>query len=659
MQTTDAVRYLAEHPGVTPSEAAEALGISVRTLRSHVKQANDDLAGVVSIDLVRNRGYSVEIQDRGALDAYLTGAEEQQRDGIPQTREERVAYLLNDLLSRSTWITLDELSEMLFASRSVLTGDLKQVEHTLEAYGLSLARRPHYGVRVEGSELARRLCLAASMMHGEFKEAVAKRDACDEDDAALSEFPDQRHLLQVIADTVDSAITGHDFHINAVAYQNLLVHIAVALARIRSGHYMPAETEHVEKIKASREWPVAQDIASKIGAAAGVELPQEEVAYLAIHLAGKQTLWPHSDGEDNLIISDEVWDVVGEMLDRIWQVFHIDFRADLELRMNLARHIVPLAVRLQYHLQVDNPILADIKTRYLLAWSLAVEADEVLRAHYGATPSEEETGYVALAFALALERQKTAPVKKSILVVCATGAGSARLLEYRCRREFGEYVDKIVTCDVMHLDQMDLTGIDYVFTTVPLGRALPVPVREVAYFFDDAEIAGMRELLRHGVPAGLLARTFDERLFFPHLPCFTKDSVLHELCEQIRRVRMVDARLEELVRERERVTATSFGNNVAMPHPLEPVSDETFIAVALLDKPVVWDERGTTVQAVFLISFARNAGRELDRLFSILAEFFMDEAAVTRLVKDQSWDCLVQLANGFEADVPPAASSST
>ena len=243
MQTADAVRYLAEHPGVTPSGAAEALGISVRTLRSHVKQANDDLAGVVSIDLVRNRGYSVEIQDRSAFDAYLTDEEELQRDGIPQAREERVAYLLNDLLSRSTWITLDELSEMLFASRSVITGDLKQVERTLEAYGLSLARRPHYGVRVEGSELARRLCLAASMMRGEFDEAIATHDADDSDVTLPANSIDQRHLLQVIAETVDGAIAGHDFHINAVAYQNLLVHIAVALVRIRSGHYMPAETE--------------------------------------------------------------------------------------------------------------------------------------------------------------------------------------------------------------------------------------------------------------------------------------------------------------------------------------------------------------------------------------------------------------------------------
>jgi lichenan operon transcriptional antiterminator len=67
-----------------------------------------------------------------------------------------------------------------------------------------------------------------------------------------------------------------------------------------------------------------------------------------------------------------VWDIVSKMLDMVWTRFHYDFRGDLELRMNLARHIVPLTVRLQYHLQIKNPLLTDIKHRFQLAYSMAV-----------------------------------------------------------------------------------------------------------------------------------------------------------------------------------------------------------------------------------------------------------------------------------------------
>lgn len=119
------------------------------------------------------------------------------------------------------------------------------------------------------------------------------------------------------------------------------------------------------------------------------------------------------------------------------------------------------------------------------------------------------------------------------------------------------------------------------------------------------------------------------------------------MCERLREEGMVDEGIEELVLAREGMTATSYGNNVAMPHPLEPAGDRTIIAVALLDKPVVWDERGTAVQAVFLISYARQAGRALDGLFSSLADLFMDEGAIAYLVHNQTWASLEYVAGSI------------
>ena len=71
-------------------------------------------------------------------------------------------------------------------------------------------------------------------------------------------------------------------------------------------------------------------------------------------------------------------------------------------------------------------------------------------------------GYLALAFALAIERQNTELPKKNILIVCASGKGSAQLLHYRYRQEFGSYVGRIETCDVSNVKKVDFKDIDYV-----------------------------------------------------------------------------------------------------------------------------------------------------------------------------------------------------
>ena len=133
------------------------------------------------------------------------------------------------------------------------------------------------------------------------------------------------------------------------------------------------------------------------------------------------------------------------MLDTVWRTFHFDFRGDLELRMNLARHIVPLSVRMRYGLGMGNPLLDDIKVRYALAYSMATESVPALVDAFGGDLSEEEIGYIALAYALALERARTQPEKKSVLVVCASGRGSAHLLEYRIRQQFEAHLDRVET----------------------------------------------------------------------------------------------------------------------------------------------------------------------------------------------------------------------
>ncbi len=46
------------------------------------------------------------------------------------------------------------------------------------------------------------------------------------------------------------------------------------------------------------------------------------------------------------VISDEMWEIASEMVRAVNDEFRFDFSGDLELRMNLARHIGPLAIAL-------------------------------------------------------------------------------------------------------------------------------------------------------------------------------------------------------------------------------------------------------------------------------------------------------------------------
>lgn len=620
-------RIIEQHAPITLSALAEELEVKERTARAYVKSANDALAPHAAIIWNRSHGgYEIKIEDEAGFTAWKQGIFAP-TDLVPSTSEERVAYLIDDLLSRTDWITVDELSRALYVSRNSVSADLKQVERVLDQFNLALERRPHYGIRVAGSEMSRRLCLASKAV-----DHLATHDA-----ETWVTSHGSVGITEAVSRCVESVLESKDFHVNSLAHQNLLVHISVALVRMREGEYIPMEAAQLEQLRSTRAYEVASAIALKIETELECELPDQEVAYMAIHLAGKRMLSTAPD-EAGIVITDEIWDLVSKMLDVVNSAFRFDFCDDLELRMNLARHIVPLGVRLTYHLSVSNPMLTDIKARFPLAYSMATDASSVLAEHYGNYPSDDEVGYIALAFALALDRQKAELPKKRILVVCASGRGSAKLLEHHYLKEFGPYLESVEVCDAAQVARQDLSHIDYIFTTVPLGEALPVPVREVKCFLDTEDIVRVRTILENPVSSDVRMRYFDRNLFFPHLPCATKQEVITYLCERAYAAADLPEDFERLVWDREHAGATAFGNFVALPHPMSAVSDRTFLVVGLLDEAIDWD--GRQVGAVFLIVISREGHDKLEEFYEGMAEFFIDPAAIRRLLESQTFETL-------------------
>ena len=106
------------------------------------------------------RGFGIEITD---AQTYVSGSKPQQGEqtGIPQDAQERIQRLRQYLLEKDGYSKLDDLSEQFFVSRRSISNDLREVERQLAEYGLSIRRKPGYGICVVGRETNRRICIAA------------------------------------------------------------------------------------------------------------------------------------------------------------------------------------------------------------------------------------------------------------------------------------------------------------------------------------------------------------------------------------------------------------------------------------------------------------------------------------------------------------------
>ena len=576
-------------------------------------------------------GYFLNIQDHEKYEAYCRescarGLEEY----LPSTSEERVQYLLEYLINSESYAKLEELSESLYISKRTLTEDLKEVEQFLNKFNIRIIRKPNYGIRLEGKEFDTRLCIAS--FSG--KRLHKGNESMDE-----------------IAAIVSMVLKENDFLITGAAYQNLVVHLYIAISRIMESHYVPMPEGLLDNPEERYEYHIAKSIAAKLEERFHLSFPENEVIYIAIHLAGKKMFLQEAGSGENVIITQEISDLVTAMLERVYDLFKFDFRSDLELRMILSQHLVPLSVRIRFDMDMKNPMLRDVKEKFCLSYTMSCNAVTVLNEHFKVSLSEDEVAYFAFAFALALERKKTEIKKKNIILVCSSGRGSAQLLQYKYKNSFKDYIDDIIACDVGSLYKMDFSRYDYIFTTVPITLSVPLPILEVEYFLGDEDIVNVKKALC--AQKSFSVRNYYEReLFLPHLKFRTKTEVLRFMCQFVIEKKNLPEEFYESVLRRERVAKTAFGNQVAMPHAYKAMSSETFVCVGILDEPVEWGDQ--KIRAVFLVCIADkdHTSVELQHFYQLTASFLLSQRQIQELVKKQDFDAFIKAMTQMEETHP-------
>lgn len=619
IQILELVQCIYESQPISPTRIAELMGISTRTMRNRVDQANAMLSHIARISLSRGTGYEISVIDMPAFQALFSNNKNAEGP-IPESPRDRSRFIARKLLEIDEWTPADNLADQLFVSHRTISYDLKEVAAILSGYGLRLESRPYAGIRVIGSEAERRACLAGIII-----EQYPR--GCTRDFTALVE-----RIQSFISRIIDTPKR----HLSSMACRNLAVDLIIMAQRLQVGSALQ-EQQSINPCEDQELLKLATAIGNELSTIMGITIPPQEFDSIALHLSAWQTE-RRSPGADD----GEIWTIVSNMLERIWRVYRCDLRDDLELKMNLARHIEPLILRLKHNLSSPNPLLREIKNKYPLSYHLALEAALTLNESLGVSTSEDEIGFLSLAFALALQRRESNAPRRNIVIACASGVGSARLLEARFKDEYGRYLDQVISCDVSHLGEIDYSQINCVFTTVPIDDVamIPVPVHLIGPLAFDPH-AVKRHLLATPITSAYIFEAFDRQLLLPHVSGLGKEELIRRLCNLMKEHAVLDENFESLVLAREMAAPTAFGNNVAMPHPLQIAGESTVIAVALLDKPLDWgvDQK---VEAVFLVSIGRDLDEVPDSFYRTLVRLFTNPNSIDRLIRQQTFECLLE-----------------
>ena len=621
---------LSDSEYVTASELAKILDLNEKTVRTTIGKMRDSLDEYgIEIESKTRKGYHLLIYDKEKYQAFINNDEWLSKNDIPNNSKEREEWLLDYLLKQHKFVRIDDLSEMLYVSRSTITNDIRNVEDSLKSYHITLIRRPNYGLHIQGSEFDIRNCMIS-----QFKDNKWAQRFSDKEENELKEI--SKILL--------NNIQNQKVVLSKSMIQEMTSCIYIAKVRYEENYKITVSKNEVVHRIYKPCIDVATNIVEELNEKFHIHLLDSEIYYIAINIAARSD-YNVLEGELESGVINQARKQATQMLDCVYDMMHLDMRQNLSLLYDLISFLIPMDIRMRYGIIAKNPFAEATKKKYFFAYNVASQAVIPLKKTYFHEVPENEIAYLTSIFALFIEQEKDKKKKYNILVICATNMSTSKLLAYQYKKKFKKYIDEVYTCEMYNLDSFDFSKVDYIFTTEEINRVLPKPVLGISAFLEDEEVEKISSILKFK-SSNTIADVYSEELFYDNIKGETKEEILFEICKRIPEKYGIPSDFYEGLLRREEITGTDLAKHVALPHPYETTSDISFACISVLDHPIRWTRQD--VQVVILMAVAEDEQRDLTNFLQLISEFIANESAVLQLVEEPDFTTFVNLLSQIE-----------
>ncbi|GIP49137.1 putative licABCH operon regulator [compost metagenome] len=623
-------------PHLVVRDIALHFNCSEKTIRNDLDEINRDLAQVSNARLVRKPGFGVTLdmteQDKSEIAAWLLQSTKSKEQ---ETGEERLIAVAYQLLMETKPITIQELADKHYTSKSVIKKDLDSLREWLDKRDLSVVSKQKVGVLIEGKERDKRSALSKlSQLTGEAGQAFIKdRFAAHELDIVT------RELKQLELDA-QLAFTDE-------ALDNLLIHTLLMIRRTKLKQ--PIKFSEQEKIIV-REKPEFRRIGvfiRKLERLFAVRFPEDEAAYLTAHILGgkirsRARIETAEPGTDPAAETAEARGLAETLIRKMSALTWVDFGKDEVLMEGLRIHLYSTLNRLSYGLTVSNPMLQDIKKMYPYMFDMVISATKELSVGYPFAIPEEEAAYLTLHFQAAVERlSQPAEEMKTVVTVCHMGVGMSQILRSKLERKFPELqvLDSVRKADLV--GYLANHTVDFIISTIPLEH-VNTPSITVSPLLEAGEVQKITDFIGkldhesgHTDHAGSIISSYTQpSLVFPRLAINHRFELIELLANRLAEQGFVEQDYAHQALLRERLSSTTIGGGIAIPHGDPKLIRTSRIAVATLEEPLDWQEEKVSI--VFMLALAPQEQEMMKKLFQRLSLLSEQPSTIERMVRAET-----------------------
>lgn len=567
----------------TSKEIGEEMKLSSKTIRKEINHLNSVIKdkGAI-IESKPGKGFIFKIKNKDKFKIFLKSdwykyAYFQEDDGSKDIRYENI---LRMFLFSNSYIKQYELAEIFHVSESQINKDLPIIKNTLNEYKLNLISKPYYGMKIEGSEKNIRLAI---------KNEIGE-------DPKLFDGDENKELFDKIQEIIDDIDFGEDYYMPYANFKNLVIHIYISILRIKQKEYVKLPKSVEKKLVSYEEFKIANKIVDELQAKLEIEIPNQELVYITMHLIAKNTI------RDQEKLSSEILELSQNIIDEIYKVSKYDFRSNIEFYFALATHLGPLIYRIKYGFNMKNPILEDIK-KEKISFMLATIGSNIINDRYKTKLSDDEIGYIALHIMAAIG--KNSLNKKNILIVCGSGNSSAQIMKSQLMKQFESNIENITTTDVRNLRNFDINKYDLIISSININDKFNRSVIYVDVIFSKRDLNNLKIAFENS-NLDEIYNIFLNSIFAKDIVFKNKDEALKYIAEKISiKSKFSSCKALKQLLDREKMGQTSF-DNIAIPHIFDQVDGKSYSIIIILKRPIDWD--GRKIRLIYSLVIGKDMG---------------------------------------------------
>lgn len=598
------IKLLNQYHILSADKIAKMLNVSTKTIRNEIHKINSSL----------NLNYIISQKGTG----YLIN--EQIQLEKEYASEQNIQYLILKKILNHDFYNFYELADELFISESNLQRHIKRVNEIIQKRNSSIKIcRQQNQLYLNGTETEKRQITTYFLMN-----------ELNQYNFNLSMY--QSLFLRIDILELQKIITefnnAHHLNLRDVEIISLVIHVALMLERVIRGNEIINEVDFVN----DEYNHLSIQFANILQIRYEIKLNKSEIKYLSLLLAGKVPSIEEND-------INEVKQFIQQLIIEINESFDVDLQQDSKFADNFLIHLIGLKRRITNHTFLNNPLIKELQKNFPVIYDMSVFIALKIQEFFSTQLYEDEIGYITLHLMGAIERLHTSLHKKIVLIYPFGQAGYDYIVK---KINHIHDLEIEICCQLSMFDAFQIKEYqpDLVISFVHIEEKVGYPIYVCHNLLLEEDIENIYNILKgnHTFKKNVF---FEKELFHIYNDIENKEDVIHRRCESLYYKGYVDQQYEGLVLAREQIAPTAYGSMFAIPHAVKKAGFATRIAVALLDKPIDWNQQ--KVRLVFLFCLTKERNEEFDLLFEKLVGLLDESKKVRELLKCKKYEEFLEL----------------